>query len=187
MSIGTSTLYSTEWVIERLRLLKPASIIDIGCGWGRWGFLAREFLELWEHRYAPEDWKLHIAALDVHPGTWTPIHVYLYDETIQADVSDWEPSRRYDVAVLCDVLEHMPKQDAEGVLAMLLGWCGAVLVGVPLGAWPLRAGFDGNPHEAHVARWDESDFDPYDVEALKITQTEDRLGYGLFDLRSGVS
>ena len=179
--IGTSTLYSTEWVIDRLRALKPRSIIDIGCGWGRWGFLAREFLELWEHRFRKEDWAIRIDALDIHLGTWTPIHSYVYDHCYTGDVRRWAPVQRYDVAVACDVLEHMPKDDGMNVLTRFRSQGSSVLVGVPLGdAWPLRPGFDGNPHEAHVSRWYAGDF-PGAIESRE-TMTEDGLPYGLFQL-----
>ena len=180
--IGTSTLYSTEWVIEQLREVKPSSIIDIGCGWGRWGFLAREFLELWSHRFARDSWKVRIDALDVNPSTWTPVHAYIYDSALQVDVRTWVPSQRYDVAICCDVLEHMDKEDGLKTLGKLLAWCDHVLLGVPLGAGWERPGFDGNPYEAHLARWEASDLEPYNITAHKLTQTEDGLGYGLFHI-----
>lgn len=180
--IGTSTLYSTEWMVDRLRAAKPRSIVDIGCGWGRWGFLAREFLELWEHRYGKDEWRVYIDALDIHPGTWTPVHPYVYDNVIQADVRTWEPSRAYDVAICGDVIEHMTHEDGEQVIRTLLGYCGHVLLGIPLGAGWERPGFDGNPYEAHLGRWDAYDFEHYEVLDSKLTQTEDRLAYGLYDI-----
>lgn len=179
-SIGTSTLYSTTWMVERLRDINPGSILDVGCGWGRWGFLAREFLELWAHRYAPADWAIQIDAVDIHEGTWTPIHHHIYNRTTTADIRTWTPEQGYDVAIAADVLEHMPKAEGAQVLGRLLGWCENVLVGIPLGNWPPRPGFDGNPHEAHLAQWFEEDFEAYDVRHHHITRTEDKLPYGLF-------
>ena len=185
VSIGTSTARSTEWIVERLREIAPRSIVDIGCGWGRWGFLAREFCELWFHRYSRDEWKVRIDALDVNPGTWTPVHAYIYDSMMQADVRTWTPSQRYDVAICCDVLEHMPKEDGLKTLEKLLAWCDNVLLGIPLGAGWSRPGFDGNPYEAHVARWeawDVSDLD-HTIVAHNIVKTEDGLAYGLFHVR----
>jgi len=177
--IGTSTLYSTEWVVDRLRAIDPSSILDVGCGWGRWGFLAREFLELWKHRYTPSEWVVRIDALDIHPGTWTGVHAYIYDHRYEADVRTFEPVRHYDAVIACDVLEHMEKDEGLEVLGKLRTWGGRVIVGVPIGdAWPLRAGFDGNPYEAHLSRWYESDF-PGAVTG-RATLTEDGLPYGLY-------
>lgn len=182
MSIGTSTSRSIEWMVEHLRQIAPVSIVDIGCGWGRWGFLAREFLELWERRYAKADWAVRIDAVDIHQGTWTPIHPYIYDNVFQVDVRAWKPSTRYDVAICADVIEHMPHDDGERVLRTLLGYCDHVLLGVPLGDGWERPGFDGNAYEAHVSRWEDADFEFYDVRASKLTSTEDHLAYGLFDI-----
>lgn len=175
--IGTSTLYSTEWIVDQLRALNPRSIVDVGCGWGRWGFLAREFLELWAHRFTPDEWAVHIDAIDAHPGTWTPIHPYVYDRCLEVDVRDWVPDRNYDVAIACDVIEHLPKDDGLVVLERLKDHCGAVLLGLPLG-WGTRQGFDGNPYEAHRSSWEESEV--RDIRSWVMTHTEDGLQYGLF-------
>lgn len=177
--IGTSTLYSTEWMVDQLRTLDPRSIVDVGCGWGRWGFLAREFLELWEHRFTPREWQLRIDAIDVHPGTWTPVHEHVYDRCFETDIRTWEPDRGYDVAIACDVIEHLPKDDGLAVLERLKDLCGAVLLGLPLG-WGTRQGFDGNPYEAHLSSWEVAEVT--DVAEWFLTRTEDDLPYGLFRL-----
>ena len=183
--IGTSTVYSVEWVVERLREIQPRSIIDVGCGWGRWGCLAREFLELWEHRYQRHQWAVRIDALDVHPGTWTPLHRFVYDDIFQINALEWVPVRDYDVAICCDVIEHMPKDQGKAFLARMRRCIPHVLVGIPIGkAWPLYGGFDGNEYAGHLARWEPEDFDS--VQA-KMTQTEDGLDYGLFHLLGGPS
>ena len=179
-SIGTSTLYSTEWIVDRLRQIGPSSMLDVGAGWGRWGFLAREFLELWEHRFDRAEWALRIDAVDVHPGTWTPVHAYVYDRLYEADVRTFEAERHYDVIVACDVIEHLGKAEGEQVIGRLLGWADHLLLGIPLGPGWLRPGHYGNEHEAHLAEWDEADFEFFNVRSRKITETEDGLGYGLF-------
>lgn len=180
MSIGTSTLYSTEWIVEHLRALQPSSILDVGCGWGRWGFLAREFLEIWEHRF--RDWRVRIDAVDIHPGTWTPVHTFVYDRIIEADIRELTPDP-YDVAICCDVIEHMDRDDGTRVLNTLREACGHVLVGIPLGAGWLRPGHDDNPFEAHLTEWDDvtftETFAPLERRPITI---EGGMGYGLYVL-----
>lgn len=177
--IGSSTVYSTEWVVERMRERKPESILDIGCGWGRWGFLAREFLELWEHNYQKADWKIEIDAMDVHEGTWTPAHEFIYDHTYTMDVREWTHPSCYDLVIACDVLEHIPKDDSLAVIAKLRESGSSIIVGVPIGEqWPHYDGFDGNDFAGHVCHWFPEDFP--DATQTKMTQTEDKLPYGLF-------
>lgn len=175
--IGSSTVHSVEFVVEKMRERKPESILDVGCGWGRWGFLAREFLELWEHNYQKADWKLRIDAIDVWEATWTPVHAFVYDNTFTADVRSWEPPHAYDLVICCDVLEHLPKDDSLALVQRFRDAGSSVIAGVPLGdSWPLYGGFDGNEFAGHVCHWFADDFDG----EFRESKTEDGLPYGLF-------
>ncbi len=180
--VGTSTVASIEFIVGRLREIQPKSILDVGCGWGRQGFLAREFLELWAHRYTPDQWEVYIDALDAHPGTWNPIHEYIYNRIIEVDVREWTPDRDYDVAICCDVLEHMPKDESLSVLNGLRGYARNILIGMPLGTrWPLYEGYDGNPYGGHRSHWQTADF--VGAVAIQVRETEDGLPYVLVHLR----
>jgi len=183
-NVGSSTLTNVEWTIGKLRRIAPSSILDAGCGFGKVAFLAREYLEVWNHRYVPEDWKIHITGIDAHGDTWNPCHAYLYDEMVQADVRLYRPSRSFDVVVANDVVEHMPKDDGERMIGMFLEWAPQVLVGIPLGPGWLHGGVDGNPWEAHLAEWNEADFDFLNVVDRRIGHTEDgpSYAYGQFHL-----
>jgi len=44
----TSNWQNISYNIDLIRKIKPQSILDVGVGFGRWGILLREFLELWE-------------------------------------------------------------------------------------------------------------------------------------------
>ena len=52
---GTGNYQNLGEAVEWLRAINPSSVLDVGAGFGRWGFLIREFLEVWIGRYAPED------------------------------------------------------------------------------------------------------------------------------------
>ena len=45
----TSNWQNISFNIELIRKLEPHSILDVGVGFGRWGILFREFLELWNY------------------------------------------------------------------------------------------------------------------------------------------
>jgi ubiquinone/menaquinone biosynthesis C-methylase UbiE len=49
----TSYLNNIPDIITAIKSQNPKSILDVGCGFGKYGFLIREYLELWsiEHRY----------------------------------------------------------------------------------------------------------------------------------------
>ena len=178
MSIGTSTAFSLEWIVARMREQRPRSILDVGCGSGRWGVLAREFLEIWEHRYTSREWQVRITGIDVHPGTWTPLHAYIYNDTITADIRTYLlAAHHFDLIIACDVLEHMPKAAALALLTAFRRQA-RTLIGIPLGPGWLHPAGDDNPFSAHVSEWTEADFDGA---TTKLVRTEENgLLYGLF-------
>lgn len=180
-NIGTSTAFGTEWMVARIREIAPTSILDVGCGWGRWGLLAREFLELWAHRYRPEQWAVWIDAVDAHDGTWTPIHDFVYDRCFTQDIRDFIPDRDYGLILACDVVEHLPKADALMMLERFKAWAPHTLVGIPLGPGWLHPGVDGNPWEAHLSEWEAAEFGTVDAH-LGHTEDGRNYRYGRFHL-----
>ena len=72
-------------IIGLIRQLQPASILDVGVGFGKWGHLFREYTDIVaaEHeprRYEREHWQVRIDGLEGHAPYITPMHRYLYNE-----------------------------------------------------------------------------------------------------------
>jgi hypothetical protein len=85
---GASSAKVASFLIPHLRLLRPHSLIDYGCG----------------QSVLPEILKA--------TGIST---VYRYDPAIPAYAE--RPTRTFDVLISVDVLEHIPERDLEAVLA----------------------------------------------------------------------
>jgi SAM-dependent methyltransferase len=93
-------------VLSVVSALEPLSILDVGAGNGRYGFLLREALDWNWGRLERARWKVRIDAVEVDPSYITPIHDYVYDNV---DIMNWlyyEPERQYDLIFMGDVLEH---------------------------------------------------------------------------------
>lgn len=118
--------------------IQPFSGLDVGCGSGTYAKLFPQVewdgVEIWEpylEQYGLKD---------------------LYHSVLVSDIRDWTPkntTKRWDVAVAGDVLEHMTKENAKKVVKNLRTFAKYVIVSIPLGHYP-QGEYEGNPHEAHV-------------------------------------
>lgn len=138
----------------------PRSILEIGPGFGKYGVLLRELLDLRpgaKGGYAP--FQLRIDAVEVDARYLTPIHKFVYDEVVVGDAAAQLASlpRKYDVVLLVDVLEHFRKLAACGLLMDALKIARNVVVATPYGYYPQGEVFD-NPHEAHLCGFFPSEF-----------------------------
>ena len=94
-------------VIDIMMELQPTTILEIGCGNGRYGFLFRECLDWNYGRLDKKDWCRIIDGIEIDESYINPVHRYVYDTLI---VDDWltckVPNDYYDVTFMGDVLEH---------------------------------------------------------------------------------
>jgi 2-polyprenyl-3-methyl-5-hydroxy-6-metoxy-1,4-benzoquinol methylase len=141
--------------------LKPESILDVGVGFGKWGFLFREYLDIMEGRIEPQEWTTEIIGIEIHEPYIKEWQKVLYSEIIignAVDVFRSHPLPMFDLVFCSDVLEHIPKDNALLLLEQFRIKGSAVLVNVPIGEeWLDQGALYGNPHEAHVSAWHPSD------------------------------
>ena len=162
--MGTSNWQNISYCVGSLRRLMPASVLDVGTGFGRWGMLCREFLDVWEGREAKELWQVRIDGIEAFPECLTPLHDYVYDHVHVGDAVEVLPSLgEYDVVYLGDVVEHQQKTKAWALLDEAVRHAKlAAIVTIPIGDnWPQTTRADGNPFHAHRSRWYCEDFDRY--------------------------
>ena len=162
--MGTSNWQNISYCVGVLRRLKPASVLDVGTGFGRWGVLCREFLDVWEGREARSLWQTRIEGIEAFPGCLTPLHGYVYDRLHVGDAVEVLPALGvYDVVYLGDVVEHQAKSRAWDLLDEAVRHARqAAIVTIPIGDnWPQEMGWDGNTYHAHRSVWEPEDFDRY--------------------------
>jgi glycosyltransferase involved in cell wall biosynthesis/GT2 family glycosyltransferase len=144
--------------IDLIRTWMPQSVLDVGCGFGRWGFLCREFLDVWEGRCFKPDWKVRIEAIEGFDPYLSPVQRHLYDAIHVGDARAILPGLpSYDLIILGDVFEHFARDEAKDFLATCrahLSPNGHVLLHVPLGEdWEQGDGPGGNAFERHLSAW----------------------------------
>lgn len=133
------------------------SVLDVGCGFGKWGMLLREYLDLWDGRYE-YSFKRTIDAVEVFSDYITPLHRYIYNKIYQQNVLEIADSLKgYDLILIIGTLEHFEKLQGKRLLGTLLSNNKGVLVSTPKNWNAQTAGF-GNPFEEHKCLWTYDEF-----------------------------
>ncbi|HEX8220872.1 MAG TPA: class I SAM-dependent methyltransferase [Chloroflexia bacterium] len=156
--MGTSNWQNISYSIEMIREINPRSVLDVGSGFGRWGFLCREMLDVWEGRTYPESWQVRIDAIEAFPPNITPVYDYVYDNVYKGDAAKIiDELGEYDLIIFGDVLEHFSKREGDILLKKAVRRAQkAVLIHIPLGKqWP-QSERDNNTYEEHRSVWEAS-------------------------------
>jgi 2-polyprenyl-3-methyl-5-hydroxy-6-metoxy-1,4-benzoquinol methylase len=149
----SSQHYHISKIMDLIISVKPFSVLDVGCGFGKYGVLCREYLELWDGRQEYE-FVRRIDGVEVFENYITPLHKFIYNnmyiENIINVISKLDYS--YDLVLLIDVLEHFSKGEGMLLLNNLLKKNKGILVSTPKKPSPQKDVF-GNAFEIHKSLW----------------------------------
>lgn len=137
------------------------SVLDVGPGFGFWGFFCREILDVFQGRIFKKDWKKKIDCIEIFPQYIVEHHRYLYNDIIIDDALRYLEKYlpKYEMIIAGDVLEHFEKPEGYRLLDVMYKCATkAVLVGVPIGSGYRQGTVQGNTREAHLAVWNVADF-----------------------------
>ena len=147
---------------------KPRSVLDIGVGFGKYGLLCREYLELWREGAEYGKWQCRIDGIEIHEDYLLPFCEHIYDQiflgdaldTLQwwNDLDDSQSNRIYDLILLIDVIEHFTFDAGLELLQLCTLQSKSMLISTPKDFKYQEPTF-GNAHEQHLSHWDLGDFD----------------------------
>lgn len=181
--MGTSTPKFINGILRRVMFKQPKRILDIGIGFGKWGFLCREYLDVWHSRIYPKSWKATIDGIEIYKDYLTPIHDYVYSNVYVGDACNIIDSlNHYDIIMANDVIEHIEKEVAFELLRKIKQKSELAICSIPLGKnWlgrPKRV-TDINPYEDHISAWSEHELNS--VGFIKSDEAKEPRGpIGLF-------
>jgi hypothetical protein len=157
----TSPFGHIECFVRFLVMSKPSSLLDVGLGNGKLGFIARDVLDVMlGQRYRREHWKIRLDGIEIFPDYIQDHQRAIYDNIYLGDAFALiDALKTYDVIVLGDVLEHFEKAKAIAFLDKCVSHANKYLIlGVPLtGGWKQPAIY-GNPYEEHRSTWNYDEF-----------------------------
>jgi SAM-dependent methyltransferase len=171
--VSTSPLCFDPYVVNNVI---GHRFLDIGCGYGKWGFLLKKY------RWSAEDGTPFVAGVDAFaPHVESLKKQNIYDEVLVASALQLPfEDRSFDSTIACEVLEHLPREEGMRLIGELKRVSRHCFVVTTPNYACLRGGgetADGfNEHEAHQYNYSYREFC-----ALGFTQV---IGLGRMQLPS---
>lgn len=196
----TSPYTHLTTIVEFLIATRPTSLLDIGLGNGKLGFIARDLLDVMlgeRGKFKKDDWKTKIDGIEIFADYIQDHQRAIYDEIFIGNAFDViDTLGTYDMIVLGDVLEHFEKSQARQFFDKCITHCNRhIILCLPLGEKWTQSAIYGNPYEQHLSFWSFEEFKPF-VKIHKIfhyppgpygaflIEKEDYIDYKIKELRN---
>jgi SAM-dependent methyltransferase len=154
----TSDHHNINAIVTLVTQLGPRRILDIGCGFGKYGVLLREYLDIWHQRLLPDEWQVTLDGIEAFPAYRNPIHDYVYNTVHYGDAQEiLHNLGEYDLVLLADVIEHFEKEEAMRLVSECFLHSEVVLVSTPQEFYAQGA-INNNSYEAHLHLWTKNEF-----------------------------
>jgi SAM-dependent methyltransferase len=161
--MASSFIDQTPAIIHLLQKLKPKNILDIGKGFGKYGFLIHEYVgidntkKLDPTKSLKELSNISIDAVEVDEDLMLPHLTQLYNNIYFGDVLQlYNDLPVYDVVIMIDIIEHIDKEKAISLLKHFLNKGSKIIVATP------KHFFEQELYESvfehHLSHWTIKDF-----------------------------
>jgi 2-polyprenyl-3-methyl-5-hydroxy-6-metoxy-1,4-benzoquinol methylase len=143
--------------------LRPESVLDIGIGFGKYGFLCREYLEICYGSKKYNDWQKRIDGIEAFEEYITPLQKQIYDNIYIGDANDVLPKldETYDLILLINILEHFSYKDGMKLLKQCKQHGLYIIMSTPKNVIPAGTGKYGNVYETARFQWEERHFNSF--------------------------
>ncbi len=185
--MGTSNWQNISYNIDLIRNLNPKSILDVGVGFGRWGILFREFLEVWESGRYNGDWEREIEGIEIYRDYIKEYHRFFYDRIYFEDALEHlrRTEKSYDLINFGDIIEHFEKKDGRELIRLGMDKGKYVLINLPIGKHWEQKSTRENPYTEHKSIWYTKDFSRYEHKIIKNFRDFIHRDYNVILLSSG--
>lgn len=131
------------------------SILDLGIGMGKYGYLAREYVDFYgPQNYHKDSWKLLLHGVEIFEDYRNPLWQF-YDNVFIQNIKDFEPKLKYDLIIMIDVLEHFTKDEGLMILKKYQACANRMLVSYHNSE---QGPVKGNQYEEHKSKWSPENF-----------------------------
>lgn len=148
----TSLTYMCRILIRK----KPLRVLDIGIGHGKWGFLVREYVDLWVNNPSYTARTAIVDGIEVYEPYITELQKQIYDNIYIGNALELLKNGLirpdYDMIMCCNVLEHFEKNEAIEFLHLLSHHAKESYVILPVNVRYQDPEY-GNEYERHKSQW----------------------------------
>jgi peptidylprolyl isomerase len=138
-------------ICNRIIEKNPTSVLDIGIGFGKFGFLAREYTDVRLGRYF--NWQTRIDGIEIFEKYVTPLQQQIYDNIYIGNAIDILPTLgNYDMIICSDMLEHVNENDGVFLLEAIEKKSRFAMIVTPIRVLQQEALYN-NEHEKHISSW----------------------------------
>lgn len=146
----TSFLDLVPYVVQWIKDKDPKSVLDVGAGYGKYGHLIREYVDVYP-------WSIYLEAVEGFDAYSDRMGCNAYDFYNHTTFEKYKPSRMFDMLLMIDIIEHYEKPQGHQALAKALSMSDVILVSTP--SHPAEQGAEyGNELERHKSQWTHDDF-----------------------------
>lgn len=163
---------------------RPKSILDVGLGNGKLGFIARDLLDVMlGERYKKEDWQIKLDGIEVFAEYVQEHQKAVYDKIYLGNALDViDGLGNYEMVIVGDVLEHFTKERGWQMLFKCFEHSRkSVVLFVTLGDDWEQPEIYGNPYERHRSVWNLDELAPFSKKYKTIKYSDRTHGAFLFD------
>lgn len=148
-------------ILEICYSIPYSSVLDIGCGHGKYGLLLREHYVV--QKALAGNWPNPVDNCIIHalePSEYfrnKPYVQAIYDKVYKDSFFDSNIAGDYDLILMIDVVEHHPIEKVKEWLRTVIR-TGKILISTPKNVDYYKEEFYGKDFPIHVSQWSAEDF-----------------------------
>jgi 2-polyprenyl-3-methyl-5-hydroxy-6-metoxy-1,4-benzoquinol methylase len=161
--MASSFSFQIPCIVHLLEKLQPKKILDIGKGFGKYGFLAHEYIGINnKKRLNPsltmaQQSDIVIDAIEADTDLLLPHLTHIYHNVYRGDALEIYPSlANYDLVLMIDVIEHLDKAKAIDLVKYFLSKNSVLIIATPLSFFQQE--LYESDYEHHISHWSIKDF-----------------------------
>lgn len=150
-------------IIHLITKVNPSSVLDIGKGFGKYGFLIHEYVGIDNKKKIDHTLTLSqlssikIEAVEVDEDLMLPHLKDLYNNIYFGDVRKiYATLPKYDLVLMIDIIEHISKDDAKAILKHFLSNGSKMIIATPRKFFQQE--LYESEYENHISHWTANDF-----------------------------